>query len=77
MYFWWVKKYWYPTVREILKTNLIYLIGNRIDISPDFDLKEAKYFAIENHLRYFELSCKTTKGIKEFLDDLKREIVKI
>jgi len=72
-----IKEYWYPTVREILENNLIYLIGNKIDENPAFDLEEAKNFALENHLRYFEISCKTAKGIKEFLDDLKREIVKI
>ena len=74
-----VKEYWYPTVKEILKTNLIYLIGNKIDLyeNAQVDLKEAKNFAIANNLRYFETSCLTTKGIKEFLDDLKNEIIKV
>ena len=74
-----VKKYWYPTVKKILKTNLIYLIGNKIDIfnNVGVDLEKAKNFAIENNLRYFETSCKTGQGIDEFLEDLKNEIIKI
>ena len=74
-----VKKYWYPTAKKILKTNLIYLVGNKIDIynNVGVNLEDAKNFAFENILRYFETSCKTRQGIDEFLEDLKNEIIKI
>ena len=74
-----VKEYWYPTVKKILKTNLIYLIGNKIElyIQEEVPLEEAKNFAIENNLRYFVTSSKERIGIDEFLKDLKNEIIKI
>ena len=73
-----VKKYWYPTVKRILKTNLIYLIGNKIECQYEGVLSlEARDFAKENNLRYFEVSCRTGKGIDKFLEDLKNEIIKL
>ena len=74
-----VKKCWYPIVKKILKTNLIYLIWNKIDLyeQEEVDPEEAENFAIENNLRYFATSCKTGKGIDKFLLDLKNEIIKI
>ena len=38
---------------------------------------EARDFAKENNLRYFEVSCRTGKGIDKFLEDLKNEIIKL
>ena len=73
-----VKEYWYPTVKAVLNTNLIYLIGNKIDdYEHEFDLEEAKNFAVENNLRYFEISCRHRIGIDDFLYDLKNEIITI
>ena len=73
-----VKKYWYPTAKKILKTNLIYLIGNKIECQYEGELSlEARDFAKENNLRYFEVSCRTGKGIDKFLEDLKNEIIKL
>ena len=55
---------------------LIYLIGNKIDMyeKREVNKEEAKSFAKENNLRYFEISCKSGEGIKDFLNDLTNEL---
>ena len=52
--------------------ELIYLIGNKIDLNErrEVDKEEANEFAKSENLRFFEISCKTGEGIKEFMDDL-------
>ena len=74
-----VKNYWYPTAKSSFNAKLIYLIGNFIDRENDREVneKEAKTYAKENNLRYFETSCKTKKGRKEFWNELVNEIIKI
>ena len=74
-----VKNYWLPTAKSSSNAKLIYLIGNFIDKKKEREVneKEAKTFAKENNLRYFETSCKTGKGVKEFWNDLVNEIIKI
>ena len=37
--------------------------------------EEAIEFAKKEKLRYFEISCKTDEGIKEFFDDLKNNLL--
>ena len=74
-----VKKFWYSYVKKFSKTNLICLIGSKIDmyIYEEVDSEEARDFAKENNLRYFEISCKARRGIDRFLEDLKNEIIKL
>ena len=74
-----VKNYWYPNVMEYAGADLIYLLGNKIDLIKDCKVKykfekEAKNFAKENNLRYFPISCQSGEGIKEFIDDLVNEV---
>ena len=73
-----VKKYWFPKAKEISDAKLIYLIGNKIDKYKErrVNKKEAKKFAKENNLRYFEISCLNGKGIKKFVDDLSHQIIR-
>ena len=49
--------------------QLIYLIMNKIDRVQDREEKgkESRKFSEENHFRYFEMSCKTGEGVKNFL----------
>ena len=55
----------------------MYLIGNKIDLEREVLKGEAKNFAEENNLRYFETSCLTGEGVQEFFNDLVTEISKI
>ena len=66
------KNFWYPTAKQIDECELIYLIGNKIDLNErrEVDKEEANEFAKSENLRFFEISCKTGEGIKEFMDDL-------
>ena len=75
-----IKNSFYPKVKEYPNIKLIYLVGNKIDVEDKerkVDKEKALNFAKENNLRYFEISCKTGKGIQEFYNDLIKEIVKI
>ena len=74
-----IKNYWCLTAKKYSSTKLIYLIGNKVDkyLDREVDEEEARTFAKENNLRYFEISCKTGEGIPSFFNDLIAEIVKI
>ena len=72
-----IKEFWYPKTKEFPNINLIYLIGNKIDLERKVPREEAMNFANENNLRYFETSYLTGEGIQEFFNDLVNEITKI
>ena len=71
-------KFWYSLAKENADVNLMYLIGNKIDLFDRREVSEddAKKLAIEYNLRYFETSCLTGSGIQEFVDDLANEIIR-
>ena len=73
-----VKSLWYPKAIDFKASNLIYLIGNKIDLNEQREVKkeEAIEFAKSKNLRFFEISCKTDEGIKEFFDDLVHKLIK-
>ena len=74
-----VINYWHPLIKNEFKTcNSIYLIGNKIDLIEDRQVtrEEAIEFAKKENLRFFEISCKTDEGIKEFFDDVKHYLLK-
>ena len=56
----------------------MYLLAYKIDLYENMgvDGNEVKKYCEENNLRYFEISCLNTSGIKEFLDDLINELIK-
>ena len=72
------KGYWYYMVKEVTDCNLIYFIGNKIDLYEQKGGKkeEGIEFAEEENLRFFEISCKTGEGLKEFFDDLVNNLIK-
>ena len=74
-----IKQYWYLTAKNCSDAQLIYLIGNKIDeyLERKISEEEARTFAKENNLRYFEISCKTGEGIPSFFNDLISQIVNI
>ena len=74
-----VKNYWYPKAKEFESCKLIYLIGNKIDLNEQREVKkeEAKEFAEKENLRFFETSCMIDEGIKEFFDDLVNNLIKL
>ena len=71
-------KFWYSLAKENTDVNLMYLIGNKIDLFDRREVSEddAKKLAMEYNLRYFETSCLTGSGIQEFIKDLANEIIK-
>ena len=60
-----------------LKNKVIYLIGNKCDDEDNriIDLDDAKYFAKEYKLKYYETSAKTGKNIKKLFEDLTIELM--
>ena len=68
--------YWYKKVQEFNKTNLIYLLGNKIDLKSDIKVKEkeAQKFTDENNIKFYSVSVKKNINIQKFLNDLKSSI---
>ena len=71
-----IKKYWYKEIKEKTKTNLIYLLGNKIDLKKNIQIKEkdVKKFASENGIKYFLISVKNDINIQKFFNNLKINI---
>ena len=69
---------WYNIAKERSNANLMYLIGNKLDLYENRQVNEedARNLANKLNLRYFEVSCLNSFGIKEFVKDLEKEIVK-
>ena len=68
-----IELYWYNKIKEKSKTNLIYLLGNKIDLKFKIKVKEnkGKRFADINHLKFFPISVKNGNNIQNFINDLK------
>ena len=73
-----IKDYWYPTLKKNSRSDLIYLIENKIDLENEREVnkEEAIAYAKNNNLRFFKISCKNFTGINEFLNDLTEELIK-
>ena len=72
-----IKKYYYDKIKN--KINLIYLLGNKIDLKKNIQIKEkdVKKFASENGIKYFLISVKNDINIQKFFNNLKINIEKI
>ena len=59
------------------ENKIIYLIGNKCDDKKNriIDLKDAKLFAKEHDLKYYETSALTGKNIKKVFEDLTIELM--
>ena len=71
-----IQDFWYKFSKDNSGTNLIYLIGNKIDLLNERKVEKdiARSFAEKNNIKYFEISCATSEGVQEFFDDLKNEL---
>ena len=74
-----IKNYWYPLIKDYLGCNLIYLVGNKIDLYErrEVSKEEANEYAKSVNLRFFEISCKTKGGLNEFYNDLVNQILEL
>ena len=54
-----IKSFWYNKIKEKNKTNLIYLIGNKIDLKDNIEINEneVKEFSDINRIAFFNI-CK-------------------
>ena len=73
-----IKTFWFDYVKDFSNTNLLYLLGNKIDLKENISVSssKARNYCKEKNIRYFEISCLNSVGIKEFLDDLTNELIK-
>ena len=73
-----IKKYWYPKYIENSGVDLIYVLGNKIDLYDQMEVSEseARKYCEDNNFRYFETSFLIPCGIEEFLLDLSNELIK-
>ena len=74
-----IKEYYNNTIKDEFKIDLIYLLGNKIDLKNKIEvaIKEVKEFADKNNIKHFQLSVKNNKNIENFIKDLKINIEKI
>jgi Ras-related protein Rab-1A len=63
--------YWYKKVQELSNTNLIYLLGNKIDLKFEIVENKGKSFSDLNNLKFFPISVKNGSNIQNFINDLK------
>ena len=70
-----IKNYYHSEIKK-LGIELIYLIGNKIDLFENqvVSESEARDYAEHNGMRFFLISCKYHTGIEEFLEDLVKEL---
>ena len=70
---------WFHELNEFAEGNpKIILVGNKIDLINEREVSRivAYNYCKEKNIRYFEISCLTSTGIQEFLDDLTNELIK-
>ena len=74
-----IKNYWYPLIKDWLECDLIYLVGNKIDLNDrrEVSKEEANEYAKSLNLRFFEISCKTKEGLNEFYTDLVNQLIEL
>ena len=72
-----VKNRWYPMVKDISDCNLIYLMSIKADLYMNEQVKrrEGVEYAKSAKLKFFEISSKTDRGIEEFIEDLKNNLL--
>ena len=74
-------KFWLNQFRQFntIDKSVIYLIGNKVDDEENriIRYKDAKKFAIEQGLKYYETSAKTGKNINKVFFDLVIELLRI
>ena len=74
-----INSFWYPLSKENSNANLFYLIGNKADLYEDETVSEneARDYAKSNNMGFVLISCIKFIGIKEFLDDITEQLIKI
>ena len=66
-----IELYWFNQIKEKSKTNLIYLLGNKIDLKFEIVENKGKSFSDFNNLKFFAISVKNGSNIQNFINDLK------
>ena len=74
-----IKTFWYNKIKENTKINLIYLLGNKIDLKNNIIVKskDAKKFSDKYKIKYFSISVKNDINIQKFIEDIKINIENI
>ena len=59
-------------LKYVKNDELIYLVGNKIDLYEDRKVsqKEAKDYAKEKSMKFFEISAKTQENVEELFEDI-------
>ena len=70
-----IKDFYYENKKHI-KTNLIYLLGNKIDLKNEIKVSEtdSKNFANSENIKYFSISFEDDINVQNFIEDLKSTI---
>ena len=71
-----IKSFLYNKIKEKNKTNLFYLLGNKIDLKDNIEVNEneVKEFTELNKIKYFPISVKENINIQNLINDIKLNI---
>ena len=71
-----IKSFWYKIIKDLSKTNFIYLLGNKIDLKDNIEVNEndVKEFTEINKINHFLISVKNNININEFYNVIKMTI---
>ena len=72
-----IKDYWYKTIKEFKeKDTLVYLVGNKMDLLDNVNVDEddAKDYAKEKNMKFFNISCLSKLGLNDFIYDFLSEL---
>ena len=74
-----IKYYWFNKIKEKKKTNLIYLLGNKIDLKDNIEVNknEVYKFTNTNKIKHFPLSVKNDINIQNLINNIKIKIENI
>ena len=73
-----IKNYYYDNAISIVGDSaLFYLVGNKIDLPHErqVSLEEARSFAEEKNIKFFEVSVKTGEGVYTLFDDITNSLI--
>ena len=71
-----IKSFWFNKIKEKNKTNLIYLLGNKMDLKDNIEVNENEIYKFTgiNKIKHFSISVKNDINIQNLIDDIKINI---